>query len=366
MTGCGKDKVRQAARRTNEAAGTISGRHLAGAAAIALLVLAACAEETAPPRKANAHGNSASPAPPVQIEPLGGIAPGQAKLLAALIEQEAARRDFPLASGRNKTAAYTLSGAMDKGAASGETDGNARAAAPGTYVVTVLDIKNAQGARLHRIVSDAFLAQDHRTPLSEAELRRLAAKAGAMLADWRIRAAQAGPPASDIPVPLTADAAPDLAPDTHVAAGDLIVTGSLAPSLRFGRNSLTALPRLRFDIEFAMDGAMGGMQGPEPGAKLGERLGDALSRRTPTASWANGAYHVRGDIETTALGGGRSTVTIRWRVRAADGRLIGTVTQTRTADEALFNESWTALSISAAEAAADGVLALLDNAPRRG
>ena len=344
--------------------GAISSRRLAGAAAIALLVLVACAEETAPPRKANAHANATAPAPTVQIEPLGGIAPGQAKMLAVLIEQEAARHNFPLASGRDKTAAYTLSGAMDKGAAPGTSDGNAH---PGTYVVAVLDIRNAQGARLHRIVSDAFLAQDHRMPLSEAELRRLAAKAGTMLTDWRIRAAQAGPRTLDAP-PLLApdlmsDLTPDLAPDTRVAAGDDIMTGSLLPSLRFGRNSLTALPRLRFDIEFATGAAMGGMRG----AELSAGLGDALSRRTPTANWVNGAYHVRGDIETTTLGGGRSTVIIRWRVRAADGRLIGTVTQTITAGgNALFTKDWTALSASAAEAAADGVLALLTPAPRRG
>lgn len=129
------------------------------AAAIALLGLAGCVENAPAPK-------TASPSTvDVKIEPQGNVEPDQARRLASLIAGETRRRNIPISEDEK------LDGVIDAGRAP-----------RGLYLVTVINVNNGKGKRLHRIVEEGV--QPKGQTLSETDLMSIAVNAVKKLALW--------------------------------------------------------------------------------------------------------------------------------------------------------------------------------------
>tara|TARA_R110000824_G_scaffold207334_2_gene392738 strand:+ start:56098 stop:57105 length:1008 start_codon:yes stop_codon:yes gene_type:complete len=305
-----------------------SGAHrLRVGTAIAIFAMAACADDAASDRNARVS-EPAGPAvampevvPAIAIAALSGVPAAEAEMFAALLREEAARARLPLAgdgSGR-----YELSGALGAG-------GNAN----GTYVVTVIDMHDAQGERVHRVVNEENLprragSNDPWADIDSNDLRRIAAGAAAQLAAWHRNEAGGGVQA---------------AVDTDSG----IVTGSIA-------GNMAELQPDRRPFEIIVGAAPG-----DGNAALTQALDGALARRMPTATWLrNEGYRIEGSVVTASRRDGRTEVSIRWVVTSPEGKRLGEVKQRNAIEAARVAGSWGKLAETAAEAAADGVLALL-------
>jgi hypothetical protein len=294
------------------------------AAAVALLGLAGCADGT--PAKTAA----ATPASifSFEIVPLGQADAGDAMLLADLMQKEAARRN--LASGAGHP--FHVGGVMD---VAGGPDG--------LYVVAVLDINDARGKRLHRIVDDGVRPKAR--TLDYADLQRLAANAVSKISAWyeTSNAASAGAFAhADI------NAVPSAGIDDTLAAGDAETTGGIDASAVF-----PSTQPLSFDITM----------GPAPGDGA-DALRAALSGVLAKHPQTGGHYFLRGEVAVSTIGNGDMGVSIRWSLRTAEGRLVGIVTQEQAVSPSRIASYWGDLAKDAAEPAAAGIFALLKSGSR--
>lgn len=303
-----------------------SGAHrLRVGTAIAIFAMAACADDAASDRNARSSEPAGiaivEPAstPAIAIAALSGVPAAEADLFAALLQEEAAKARLPVTGGSR----YELSGALGAG-------GNA----DGTYVVTVIDMRDANGERVHRVVNEQNLprragSNDPWADIGRSDLRRIAVDTAAQLAAWHRN---------------EAGGAVQAAADTD----DHIVTGSIA-----GGTTKPQPDRLPFEI----------IVGAAPGdgnAALTRALDDALARRMPTATWLRDAGHrIEGSVVTASRRDGRTEVSIRWVVTAPNGEKLGEVKQRNAIEAARIAGSWGKLAENAAEAAADGVMALL-------
>lgn len=294
-------------------------RRLRVAAAIATLVLAACTDETSPTVKA-AETERPAEILKIKIDALGEVRPEQARLLAVLIRQN-----------MGMSPAQEIVGAFD--AASLPTD------APGRiYAVAVLDLKDAAGTRLHRVIEDETVDRPGGA-LAQADIARLADRLSTKLAGWRGAAA----------MDFALDETPVDAPSLDMATG----------GIRRDVHERAASAKLRFDIAM----------GPTPGdgtQALAHALASALARRAPSTDWGCGCYRLRGEVALASSEGGRVSVSIDWLVAADDGRPIGKVTQSKALDPASIAGRWGEIAEEAAETAADGVLAVVLPKGRKG
>lgn len=308
-------------------------------AAIAIFAMAACADEAASDRNAQRETDatvaSAAPSaatPGIAIAALSGVPDTEANIFAALLKEETARLRLPVAIGGAGT--YEVSGAMGAGKN-----------ADGAYVVTVIDVHDASGERVHRVVNEETLplraeGGDPWSSIGRADLRRIASDAASKLAVWysgQIEA-QGGMQAAGENI-------------------DTIVTGSIAPG-----TARAPLPQTNNRLPFKV------IVGAAPGdgnQALSRALDSALARRVPTATWLrDDGYKVEGSVVTASRADGRTDVSIRWVVTSAEGETLGEVNQKNATDAAQIAGRWGKLAESAAEAAAEGVMALL--APSRG
>ncbi|MDP2125607.1 MAG: hypothetical protein Q8J92_14630 [Parvibaculum sp.] len=302
--------------------------------AIAIFAMAACADEAASDRNARPAEAAATTAaqsshgPGIAIAALSGAPMAEAAIFAALLKEEAAKARLPVADGEAST--YEISGAMD----AGEN-------AEGAYVVTVIDVRDATGARVHRVVNEETLPLragngDPWAHIARTDLRRIAGDAAARLAVWY---------ASEI----------DAQSGAMTTAGsiDNIVTGSIAAST-------TQAPQDRLPFDIIVGAAPG-----DGNAALTRALDSALARRVPTATWLrNEGYKIEGSIFTASRNDGRTEVSIHWIVTSLSGETLGEVKQRNALDAASIAGNWGKLAENAAEAAAEGVMALL--APSQG
>ncbi|WP_041535971.1 hypothetical protein [Parvibaculum lavamentivorans] len=314
-------------------------------AALAIFAMAACADNIASEETTRdvrlVEGNTAKSAPvsKVAISALTGVPPTEANLFSELLKEEMARTSIPL-SGEGGLS-FDVTGAMGAGK---NPDG--------TYIVAVIDIGDAGGARLHRVLNEKTIpggkpSEDPWNAVGNNTLRSFAAATAQKIASWYSQAAGPGATiASRLP-----------------AENDSVITGSIGEE--------KAEARLPFDIAL----------GPTPGdgnAALSGALNGALSRRVPTASWVDAPrYRIEGSVVTASRNDGRTDVSIRWLVKSADGEILGEVLQQNALDAERIAGRWGEVAEMAAEAAADGVLAVLgrtdtsmaansqDRAPRR-
>lgn len=277
------------------------------AAAIALLGLAGCVENAPAPK-------AASPSVvDVKIEPQGNVEPDQARRLASLIAGETRRRNIPISEDEK------LDGVIDAGRAP-----------EGLYLVTVIDVNNGKGKRLHRIVEDGV--QPKGQTLSETDLMSIAVNAVKKLALWHGARETTGSIGVEPEVPA-------LGPDDEIASASIAAILAAKPA-----------------FEIAM--------GPAPGngaEELKAELAKELARTAPAGDTAR--YRVRGDVTLSSTEGGDVGIAIRWQVASADGRPIGTVVQTQETAPSRIASYWGDLAKKAAAPAADGILAMLKPAP---
>lgn len=297
---------------THAAGGTL--RRFRTGLALVLLASGACvssaASDKAPAEMAAAPQEAEIQA--IRITPLDGVRPGDAALFAALLSEETAHTPLPL----------SITGALG----AGETNG-------AIYFVAVIELADPEGTALHRLVREATL---DRTANREQELQRIAAATAEDIAAWY---ASWSPPAS----PTLAEAAQA----AHASPGPLI-TGSIA-----------APERPRFDIAF----------GPAPGdgaRALTRALAAELEARAQTAPWLDPAsLRIEGSIATASRNDGRIDVTIDWVVKDRDGRALGEIRQKNALAPARIAGEWGEAAETAAQAAADGIIAVIEPAPAR-
>lgn len=251
-------------------------------------------------------------------------------LLADLMQQEAVRRKF--AVGRQS---FRIGGVVD--AAHGPN---------GLYMVAVLDINDASGKRLHRIVDDGLRPKGE--AIGYADLQRLAAHAVSKLIVWH----EASNAASGRLAEADTGVVPYAGIDDRLATPGIDTTGSIDAPAAF-----PTAQGLSFDIAM----------GPAPGdgaEALKAALADELRRQFGGRSLPGGRYAVSGYVTVATVVTGYMGVSIRWLVKTPDGRLVGAVTQTQAVGPDRIVSCWGDLAKNAAKPAAQGILALVRPAPR--
>jgi hypothetical protein len=285
-------------------------RRLRVAAAMTILALAGCVDET-PSATKSAEAAVAQPEAPfnVKIDALGRVRPDQARLLSVLLRQDLG------------SSTYRIEGALDAASADGSN---------GLYVIAVVDLKDMGGARLHRIVDEERIERAANAPLIQSDIERLAGKLSTKLALWR----------GETQMNFALDEGLD-----GPLAGDALATGSL-------RHEEATSAKMHFDIAM----------GPAPGdgtAALSEALAGALARRAPSGDWGCGCYSVRGEVAIGPAEAGDTAVTIGWTVATKDGRPLGKVTLQKDVAPGDIAANWGRTAEDAAEAAVDGILAVV-------
>lgn len=297
-------------------------RRLRVGAAIAIFAMTACADDSASGQAARESEpvDIAAPSPfrqsNVEIAALAGVPPTEANLFSEMLKEEAERASVPLGG---KGLAFDMTGAMG----AGENE-------DGTYIVAVVDIEDGS-RRVHRIVNETTLPGRGNTggawdAVGNDELRRFAAATARKIAGWYSDAvAKADGTMAGAPAFLAND----------------IVTGSIAAPAPF-------------DISV----------GPAPGdgnVSLARALDGALARRIATATWlGDRRYRIEGNVIAASRNDGKTDVSIRWLVKSIDGRALGEVLQQNALDAESIAGRWGEVAETAAEAAADGVLAVLE------
>jgi|TARA_R100000322_G_scaffold22153_6_gene14784 hypothetical protein len=311
-----------------------SVRRLRVGAAIAILAVAACVDDAASDKAASRdtplstekQQAATSAGPKVEISALSGVPPTEANLFSAMLKEEALRTTLP-ASASEGVPAFDVTGAM----AAGERD-------DGTYIVAVVDITNTKGLRLERVVSDTLLPERGKAgnawdSVGKDDLRRLASTTASKIAAWYAGTFAVGG---------------TIAENT---ATDPVVTGSIAATAP----DKEPAPRFRVVV------------GPAPGdgaTSLSRALEKALNQRMPMATWITGGpYRIDGSIVTASRNDGLTDVSIRWLVKTEDGALLGEVEQHNALDAAKIASRWEDVAKAAADAAAEGVMGVLQGPP---
>lgn len=309
-------------------------RRLRIVASLAIFAITGCADETTSGKTAQESRDTGAQSSAmsvmseltITISALAGVPPTDASLFSKLLKEETKLAPPPPASADAPT--LKLTGAIGAGESG-----------TGTYIVTVIDIEDAKGTRIHRIVNDELLPRQGASgstgnALGEDALRRFAGTTAKKIANWYAA--------------------------TKPHAEENIVTGSIATKKPApaqpvpAQTAKAAHERLPFDISV----------GPAPGdgnLSLTRALNDALTRRVETATWVPATrYRVDASVVAASRNDGKTDVSIHWRLTSADGTPLGEIVQHNILDAASIAGHWGTLAKSAAEAAADGVLAVLD------
>lgn len=285
---------------------------LRACAAIAIFAGAACLDDAASVKAGETASPPAAPAAAtvkVGIVPLDAARSADAAIFSTYLAQETSRGGaLPLVIG----------GALGAGEEGG-----------GTYLVAVIDIADMTGKPLHRLVSETTVSGG---AVDERVLRRFAAETAGRIAQW-YGAVSPGP-------------APGLASTS--ATNDAIVTGS---------TDAPAPPAFTISV------------GPAPGdgaSALTRALDAELKARAENAPWLTAQNIViEGSIATASRSDGRTDVSIHWLIKSADGQRLGEIHQKNALAAARIAGRWGEVAETAARAAADGVVAVLQPAPER-
>lgn len=288
-----------------------AARRLRAFAAIAILASAACVDDAASDR-ASAEQESTTAtafnARSIDIVPLEAVLPTEAALFARLLAEETARAGNP---------PVIIGGALGAGEAEGST-----------YVIAVIDIADKEGKPLHRLLNEATLSGTRPEAMSETGLRRFAASTAERVSQWY---AAWSPPASYTLVSTDPNA-------------DLLTASIVAPRFRVST-------------------------GPAPGdgaRALTRALESQLAEQSRKLTWMRGGdFSVEGNIATASRPDGRLDVDLHWVLKSAEGTMLGEVHQKQALRAQEIAGEWGELAKSAAEAAAKGVIAILEPAAAR-
>lgn len=297
-------------------------RKLRVGTAIAIFAMAACADDTASGKPARQDAPKAETrqvaALKVDVSALNGVPATGASLFSEMLKEEALR--ISLSAGGENARVFDVTGAIG----AGERE-------DGTYVVAVIDIGNEKGERLQRVVNDAVLPERGKPgsawdSVGAEDLRRFAAATAGRITSWY---------------------ADTFAAEETMAesSADPIVTGSISGT--------APVPATRFNVSVS--------PAPGDGANaLASELDATLSHRVRTATWIpDGQYRVEGSVVTASRSDGLTDVSIHWLVKSEDGSLLGEIEQRNALDAARIAGRWEEVARTAAEAAAEGILSVL-------
>lgn len=285
-------------------------RRLRACAVIAIFASAACVDDAASGKADEAAAPAATHAlapAKVEIVPLDAARSADAAVFSTYLTQE---------TSRGGALPFVIGGALGAGEGGGST-----------YLVAVIDIADAAGEPLHRLVSETTIGGSE---VDERALRRFAVETAGKIARWH------------------AAFSPGPSPNLAAAANDSIVTGSIhAP----------AAPAFTISI------------GPAPGdgaSALTRALDAELKERAKNAPWLTAqSFIIEGSIATASRSDGRTDISIHWLVKSADGARLGEIHQKNALEAARIAGRWGEVAETAARAAADGVVAVLQPAPER-
>jgi hypothetical protein len=290
-------------------------RRLRVGTAIAILATAACVDDAASSKTERNDGKETKAAstrmtPAIEIAALDGTLPTDADLFAGMLQEETSRVALP------RNTSLGLAGALGTGENS-----------DGTYMVAVIDVRSADGARLHRVVNETLVPENTRP--GNDSLRHFAKATARKISEWYAAS-------SSTPAEILVRAVP--------GESERIVTGSIAT------------PK-SFEIEI----------GPSPGdgtVSLANALETALLSQMETVAWRGPhAFRVEGSVIAASRNDGRTDVSIEWVVKSAKGKVLGKVHQKNDLNAERIAGEWGKVAEKAAEAAAKGVLTILGPSP---
>lgn len=329
----------------------VFARHARNVLALGIFALAACADDAGSARKddngkAEIVLTGSDSASGFVISRFDGLPDDKASELTKLLSEEATARQIPFNTTQGP--AFAIHGAVGAGPN-----------AMGIYVVTIIDVIDPKGTRLHRFMNETVLpetsawsATDPWAAVSHDDLKKIASAAAGKLAGWYDARER-----HDASLIAVAEAAASISDSNDMLMGDSIITGSIDPApLRATSAPALAEPRLARNIlpyEINVSPAPG-----DGDRALTEALNESLAKRLKPDSLQS-PLRVIGDVTTASRTDGRTDVAIRWRVTTLDGRLVGTVTQTNAMSPGRIAGRWGEVARDAAESAADGLVALL-------
>lgn len=168
-----------------------------------------------------------------------------------------------------------------------------------------------------------------------------------LVIDRRLRLKDGKPLPED--VPMLAGIAADVARVMQAESPAVIAGAGPAPALTIAVPEVTGAPG---DGSRSLAAAMTGFL-----------RGKGL-RADPIAAAKEGALRLAGSVSMSRPQGGQQTVEIVWSLLDTKGREIGNVRQRNPVPAGSLDGKWGEIAGYAAEAAADGVLALIDQAQR--
>lgn len=305
---------------------------------------------------------AATPPATLAFEPIVGIAPSRATVLATELGAGAAELALPVVGRDSPDVRFRIKGYFSAAAAAGQT-----------RISYVWDLFDADGRRVHRIAGSEVIPAALPDPwqaVPDETLRTIARNTASALRQW----IDSGTPTSAVTGELDPpdhDIVTALGPVSGTRAG-LVETQAMAtggarrisdPSALAGTGATTgaaaatvpAPPRFTYHIA-AVSGATGDGS-VALAAALSEQLEAAGGARVAVAADAN--YLIAGEATVGPPTKGRQTVAIIWTVADHAGKTLGSVRQIAEFAQGTLDQTWGASADTAAASAAPGVLALM-------
>jgi hypothetical protein len=295
---------------------------------------------------------AAAPAPVAQLRkialtPVIGAPENIAKQMASELSAVASKHRFEVTTDRDARGEFTLRGYMVAA-----RDKN------GTKLNYIWDVADGSGKRVHRITGDEMApaspnAKDAWAAVGPANIQAIAEKTAAALGGWLPNqpSSSTGPAIAAAPATSASGAgATNLPPPQTEAAPPRATNQTTAALPAATSEGVSATP--------VVSGAPG-----DGNTALAEALQRELSRQGVSLSDAPGSsYRVEGRVAVGTTKDGKQPVQIDWRVRDAQGKSLGTVSQKNEIPPGSLDGEWGKTADAAAAAAAQGIIKLLPQA----
>lgn len=298
-------------------------------------------------------------APPVAMLAAKGVPDGRRAELQKYVAVEAKRRGFAVNSKANQRG-YRMNGHL-----------SAERSPRGTIVVYVWDVTDPIGSGQHRIAGQEIIpasaeGEDPWELVDDTAMSRIAARTAESLAAYLgqkgyfVRHVALDPP-EDSRAGASVQTANAGAPATTASTGTQDAAARTASSVR-SRPVSRASARINNQRPIAISDVAG--VDKTSSKHLVEAMGIALDRRGVTvgANPEQKVLKVAGDISVGSKVSGQQTVSVKWSVLDAQGKLVGTVKQNNKVPAGTLDAGWGPIAQVVADAAAGGIIELLAKA----
>jgi len=295
---------------------------------------------------------AAKPQNRITLAPVIGAPDGVAKQLSTQLAEAMEKQRVPVASNGEKSE-YTVRGYI--------VAANEKA---GTKVSYIWDVTDPAGKRVHRVTGEEVVsgtpnAKDPWSAVTPQLVRTITDRTSTQVAGFvssqapqAIAQSNPPPPAgAGVPVQTASTQPPEpasaaAARQQVAAAQPTRATGSIpAGELRAAMPTVTGAPG---------DGSQ----------SLSIALQRELSKSGIAVSSTPGAYKIEGKVALGQGREGRQPIQIDWVVKDAQGNRVGTVSQKNEIEEGSLNGQWGQTAEMAAAAAAQGIVKLMQPAPK--